>query len=340
VSEIDFADIETSLREAGVIPAGASARFVPLTGGVASDIWRVEAGGAVFAVKRALAKLRVAADWRAPVDRNASEAEWLRLAARIAPGSAPAVIHHDPARGFFAMAYLTPDRYPVWKAELRARRIDPAFAARVGSTLAAIHAATAGDPDVARNFAFDAKFHAIRLEPYLEATARVHPALAESLFALSRDTLARHEALVHGDISPKNILVGPAGPVFLDAECAWYGDPAFDAAFCLNHLLLKCVWVPAHAGRYLAAFDALRAAYLGGLPQGMAAEIEPRIARLLPALTLARVDGKSPVEYIVDERDKARVRAVVSPLVATKPRDLGAVRVAWAREFGQGGTHG
>jgi aminoglycoside phosphotransferase (APT) family kinase protein len=340
VTDVDTAEIETRLRAAGAIPAGAEARFATLTGGVASDIWLVEAGPVRFAVKRALAKLRVAADWRAPVDRNASEAEWLRLAARIAPGSAPDILLHDAAHGFFAMAYMPPERYPVWKAELRDGRIANEFAAQVGAALAAIHAATAGDPAVARDFAFDAKFHAIRLEPYLEATARAHPTLAANLMALSRDTLARHDALVHGDISPKNILVGPKGPVFLDAECAWYGDPAFDAAFCLNHLLLKCVWVPANAARYLAAFDALAGAYLGGLPTRVAAGIETRIARLLPALTLARIDGKSPVEYIVRDGEKDRVRAVAMPLVASPPRGLDAVRVAWAREFAQGGSHG
>lgn len=333
MNDAETASIEAPLRAAGIIPAGTAARFIPLTGGVASDIWRVEAGSAVFAVKRALAKLRVAADWRAPVDRNESEAEWLRLAARVAPGSAPRVLHHDPSLGFFAMEYLPSERYPVWKAELRDGKVEPAFATRVGSTLAAIHTATAGDAKIARGFAFGEKFHAIRLEPYLEATARAHPGLAEKLYALSRDTLARHEALVHGDISPKNILVGPSGPVFLDAECAWYGDPAFDIAFCLNHLLLKCVWRPGHAARYLASFDALRSSYLSGASATLSGGIEGRVARLLPALTLARIDGKSPVEYIVEADDKARVRAVVVPLVATPPRDLDAVRAAWAAAF-------
>lgn len=340
MTDADTAEIERKLRDAGVVPADAVASFVPLTGGVASDIWRVEAGSVSIAVKRALAKLRVAADWRVPVDRNASEAEWLRLAAKIVPGAAPKILHHDAAHGFFAMEYLPSARYPVWKAELRDGRIAPEFAAAVGSALAAIHAATTGDRNIARDFSFDEKFHAIRLEPYLEATARAHPMLAENLVALSRETLATHEALVHGDISPKNILVGPNGPVFLDAECAWYGDPAFDAAFCLNHLLLKCVWVPANAVHYLAAFDALVGAYLGGLEPRISAQIESRIARLLPALTLARIDGKSPVEYIVLESDKNRVRAVVSPLVASPPRAPDAVRQAWAREFVKGGLYG
>src|SRR3546814_8703169 len=104
----------------------------------------------------------------------------------------------------------------------------------------------------------DSIFHAIRLEPYLLATARAHPDRAAALESVAAETAATKRALVHGDVSPKNILVGPAGPVLLDAECAWYGDPAFDLAFCLNHLLLKCLWIPAAAPRFLVAFDALR----------------------------------------------------------------------------------
>jgi aminoglycoside phosphotransferase (APT) family kinase protein len=325
--------IERRLREAGVIPGGAPASFRVLTGGVASDIWCIEAGPARFAVKRALAKLRVAADWRVPVERNATEAEWLATASRICPGAVPRVIFHDPAAGFFAMEYLAPDRHPVWKNELRDGRADPAFAARVGTRLAQIHSATAGDPVVAARFANDANFHAIRLEPYIETTAAKHPAIADRLMRLSRETLGRHVALVHGDVSPKNILVGPDGPIFLDAECAWYGDPAFDVAFCLNHLLLKCVWTPPAATAFVAAFDALRTAYLATAAGRLGSDIEARVAHLLPALLLARIDGKSPVEYIDKDADRQRVRAVAVPLIAAPPAALDSVRDAWRAEF-------
>jgi hypothetical protein len=96
--------------------------------------------------------------------------------------------------------------------------------------------------------------------------------------------------------------------VFLDAECATYGDPAFDLSFCLNHLLLKCVWRPQHAVRYIETFGRLANAYLGGVTWEPPAELNARTARLLPGLMLARIDGKSPVEYITAEADKARVR--------------------------------
>jgi aminoglycoside phosphotransferase (APT) family kinase protein len=138
---------------------------------------------------------------------------------------------------------------------------------------------------------------------------------------------------VHGDISPKNILVGPRGPVFLDAECAWWGDPAFDLAFCLNHLLLKCLWTPPARPGFLASFDALAAAYLAGVDWEPPAGLEARAARLLPGLFLARVDGKSPVEYLTDDTDKSRVRRTARALLAEPVERLHGVRQAWGEEL-------
>ena len=321
------------LARAGLVEDPNAIIAEPLTGGVASDIWRVEAGGRSFAVKRALEKLRVARDWHAPISRNGKEVEWLLQAGRIVPDAVPHVLAQDAEVGAFAMEYLRPEDHPVWKAELRAGRADPAFAAAVGRVIAAVHGATAHSAEIAARFDTDAIFHSIRLEPYLEATAEAHPDLAPQLMALSRETLATKIALVHGDVSPKNILVGPKGPIFLDAECAWYGDPAFDLAFCLNHLLLKCLWVPASREDYIAAFDALARAYLDAVGWEPREEVEARAARLLPGLLLARVDGKSPVEYVTAEPDRDRVRRVARPLIATPPTTLAAIRDAWEEEL-------
>jgi Ser/Thr protein kinase RdoA (MazF antagonist) len=149
-------------------------------------------------------------------------------------------------------------------------------------------------------------------------------------------TAATKVALVHGDISPKNILVGPEGPVFLDAECAWYGDPAFDVAFCLNHLLLKCLAAPAATAGFLGCFDALAETYLGGVAWEPAAALEARAAHLLPGLLLGRVDGKSPVEYLTEEADKKCVRQVARRLLASPEERLGAVRAAWREQLAEG----
>ncbi len=318
------------LRRAGLAAADEWPHSQELTGGVASDIWRLDLGRGPVCVKRARAKLKVAQDWRAPVERNAYEAAWLETAGGIVPGAAPKVLAHDPGAGMFAMEYLDPGQYPSWKDELLAGRADTDFAARVGTRIAQIHSATAGDDGIRARFPTDAIFHAIRLAPYLEAAAAAHPDLAPALMDLSRVTGNTHAALVHGDVSPKNILAGPGGPVFLDAECAWYGDPAFDLAFCLNHLLLKCLARPGAAPGYLECFDALSGAYGETVAKGPLPDVEAGAARLLPGLFLARVDGKSPVEYITNEADRERVRRAAGKLLSDPVSRLGDVRRAWA----------
>jgi aminoglycoside phosphotransferase (APT) family kinase protein len=326
-------DILDALRRMGLLAAGATPLGEALTGGVSSDIWRIDLRDGPVCVKRALAKLRVAADWQAPVDRNLYEARWMRRANAAVPGVAPALLGQDPASGALAMRFLDPADHPLWKEQLHDGHADPGFAAAVADRLVRIHAATAADPGVAAAFPTDAIFYAIRLEPYLLATARAHPDLAPQLEALVAATQATKRALVHGDVSPKNILAGPAGPVFLDAECAWWGDPAFDLAFCLNHLLLKCLWTPRARDRFLACFDAMADTYRAGVVWETAAALEARVGHLLPGLFLARVDGKSPVEYITAEADKDRVRRVARALLIAPPARLDAVRQAWTREL-------
>jgi aminoglycoside phosphotransferase (APT) family kinase protein len=323
-----------ALRGAGLIASGESARFEALAGGVSSDIWKVETARRTFCVKRALSRLKVASDWQAPVERNRYEVAWYRIAHGIVPGAVPEILHHDESEMMCAMSYLDPERYRLWKAELRAGRAEPTDAAEVGRRLVRIHAATAGNPAVTAQFPSNGIFHAIRLEPYLEATAARHPDLRGKLFALSRRTGSLRTAMVHGDISPKNILLGPHGPVFLDAECACMGDPAFDLAFCLNHMLLKCLWNPAARRGFIACFEALAETYLAAVDWEPADTLEARAASLLPALLLARVDGKSPAEYIRTEGERTTIRRCARPLLESPPPRLADVLAAWEEELG------
>jgi aminoglycoside phosphotransferase (APT) family kinase protein len=327
----DDGDVLESLRRMGLMKAGERARLTPLTGGVSSDIVLVEAEERRFCVKRALPRLRVAALWEAPVERNAAEAAWMRAVARWLPRAVPRILGEDVKAGLFAMDYLAPEDHRLWKTELLAGRVEPDFAAAVGRDLALIHARSAAEPAVRNKFANDDTFEAIRIEPYLRATGRAHPALAPRFDALARTTLATKRASVHGDVSPKNILEGPLGPVFLDAECASFGDPAFDLAFCLNHLLLKGARDGADRTRYGPAFSAIVDAYLAGVDWESADGLEARAAALLPALFLARVDGKSPVEYLTHESERAAVRRAAAPLIAEPPRRLTDVADAWTR---------
>lgn len=300
-----------------------------LPGGVSSDIRLIEVGVERYCVKQALPRLKVEADWRAPVGRNHSEAEWLRTVQQIVPGAVPEVLYEDAAAGWFVMPYLPPEQYPLWKAQLRDGSIDASFATAVGDRLGRIHAATAGRDDIRARFDTDEMFYPLRPEPYLIATSTRHPDLAARLRALSDDLMRTKKALVHGDVSPKNILAGPRGPVLIDAECAWYGDPAFDLAFVLNHLLLKCIWRPQWSARYLECYGALRDAHAALIDWEPVADCELRTAHLLPGLLLGRIDGKSPVEYITDEADRDFVRRVARLMLASPPGSLGIVAHLW-----------
>ena len=321
-----------ALRELGL--AGSEAlRGEPLTGGVSSDIWRIDTARGPVCAKRALAKLRVAADWRAPIERNQYEARWMAVAQQAAPGSAPQLLGQHPALGVLVMQWLAPADHTLWKQQLREGHAELATAQAVGRRLARIHAFAAARPELAAQFDTDRIFYDIRLEPYLVATAVKHPDLAPQLHALVAQTQAHAVALVHGDVSPKNILVGPQGPVLLDAECAWWGDPAFDLAFCLNHLLLKCLWQPPATAAFLACFAALAEAYLQGVDWEPCAALEQRAAALLPGLLLARVDGKSPVEYLTTDAARERVRRTARALLQQPVAQLHRVSAAWQREL-------
>ena len=224
------------------------------------------------------------------------------------------------------------DEYRNWKAQLLAGQVVDGAAQAVGDMLGRIHSSTADNAELAARFATDDNFYAIRLEPYLVETARVHPALAGALLATVERTASTRRVLVHGDVSPKNILIGPSGPVLLDAECAWFGDPAFDVAFCLNHFLLKAAHLPQHADAMIASFGAFKRAYFAHVQWGPPGELEQRTAQLLPGLTLARVDGKSPVEYLTDPQREA-VRKLATQFIQHPPASLDVLAAGWAWEF-------
>jgi len=331
-----------ALRELGLAGADVALRGEPLAGGVSSDIWRVDTARGPVCVKRALPQLRVAATWRAPIERSRYEARWMEVANAAVPGSAPQLLGQHERLGVLVMGYLAPQDHPLWKQQLRDGVASVDTARAVGATLGRIHAHSAARPALAARFDSDAIFFDIRLEPYLLATAEKHPPLADALRALVAQTQSNARALVHGDVSPKNILVGQTGdgpadrvrPVLLDAECAWWGDPAFDLAFVLNHLLLKCLWTPAARDGFLRCFAALSESYFAQADWEPRQVLERRAAALLPGLLLARVDGKSPVEYLTDATQRDAVRRVACALLHDRACErLQQVSDAWRAQW-------
>lgn len=309
------ARVQEFLGRHGLMQPGEEVTLTPLTGGVSSDLWQVSLPGRTLCVKGALARLKVAQEWLAPVSRNRVEYHWLQFAGTVAPTQVPHVLAYDEQDGLFAMQYLPPQDYPVWKDQLLAGQVDPAAAFDVGDLAGRLHSASAKDSTTAGRFATDDNFDALRIEPYFRVTARANPDLADRILTLGASTAGTHLAVVHGDVSPKNILLGPRGPVLLDAECAWFGDPAFDVAFCLNHLLLKAIILPDHTMLLRRSARMLLEGYVRHVDWEPAADLMGRVAALLPLLTLARVDGASPVEYLTPpQRDLVRstARALLS----------------------------
>ena len=329
----DHAAIKKILSNLNLAQGDETITIKALAGGVSSNIFQITTQQAQYCLKQALPQLKVAKQWLAPVDRVFAEIAWLQTAAKIAPQAVPQVLGIDQKSKSFVMQYLG-DEYLNWKTELLAGRLAAKVATQLGHIVGQIHSQTALKEDLAKQFKNDATFYAIRLEPYLEEAARQHPELSSRLKALIVRTQHNLKVLVHGDVSPKNILLGPEGPILLDAECACYGDPAFDVAFCLNHFFLKAAHLPqAHAGLMQNAQDFLNA-YLQEITWEPVAALEYRIASLLPGLMLARVDGKSPAEYLTTTCG-ARVRKLASEFLKQDDLSFSTIYTRWAQEFAQ-----
>jgi hypothetical protein len=316
-----------ALESAGLVEPGAAVDCTPLSGGVSSDILLVRpAGRDAFVVKRALAKLKVKDDWFADPGRNRAEQDWFAYVGRLAPAAVPRLLYRGP--DWFAMEYLGAG-FVTWKSELLAGQTDHARARAAGGLLGRIHRASWGDAAVRALFSTAENFHALRIEPYLLTTGRRLPALRR-LFETEAERLgATAVALVHGDYSPKNLLAGEGRLVAVDAEVAWFGDPAFDSAFLLTHLHLKAALYPAQRDAFLDLASTYWTAYRAAARPQADAALEQRVARLLLMIMLARVHGKSPVEYL-SPAQQALVTRFVNRLLPAAPAPLAEIASAWS----------
>lgn len=276
------------------------ARLVPLSGGVSCDIYLVEDGGDKFVVKRALEKLRVKADWFADIGRNRTEWEYIRYVSKFLPAAMPRLRQCSATDNYFAMEYFD-GKFSNWKQLLLAGKANVTDAGHAGNLLAQIHRHSTGDSEARQLFDTTPTFFQLRIEAYLLAVAKKHPALRPQMEAEAARLERARECLVHGDFTPKNILVSSERMVLLDCEVAWYGEPAFDVASLLNHFFLKSLFHAPNDAGMRAMIERFWPEYQNVRPSP---EIESRTGRLLLMLMLARVDGKSPVEYLDSPRQE------------------------------------
>jgi 5-methylthioribose kinase len=305
--EIDATTAADYLREAGHVPTGAYARVRELAGGVSNIVLRVDVTGRPpFVIKQCRERLRVAMEWHARLDRIWTESATLSVLGEILPaGTVPQVLFEDRPNYLFAMT-CAPDDAVTWKSHLMAGRVDRAIATRLGTILGTIHAEAPGHPALRGILADTSLFDELRVDPYYRTTARRHPNLAPHIQDLiaAMDRPDDERTLVLGDFSPKNILVHAGGLILLDFECAHAGDPAFDLGFFLSHLLLKAIHARSTGFHdyhdFLGLIIAFWPTYLERRVVGDVAEAElvRRANRHTAACCLARVDGKSPAEYL------------------------------------------
>jgi 5-methylthioribose kinase len=308
-----------------------------LTGGVSGETHLIEWAPTRLVVKRALDRLLVEGEWHAKPERAMTEAAAMALLHELTPDHTPAMLDADPARNTIVMTAAPPDWVP-WKSVLMGDLPDPtsgpiATAAALGRILGDWHARTCGDADVAARFDDDEAFDQLRVSPFHRVVAEAHPSVADAIRRCIDELEQRRDCLVHGDYSPKNVLVGPDGLMVLDFEVAHVGAAIFDLAFMSCHLALKAMHRPAHAALLADAGSALVDAYRTKVPDGFGADPASGLTTHTACLLLARVDGLSPATYL-DGPTADAVRELALSLLSRPPGETdlwAAVRAAAGR---------
>jgi 5-methylthioribose kinase len=298
-------------------PGERAPRITELGGGVSNTVLLVEAGRR-FVLKQALGKLRVTDDWfsdRGRIFRESAAMRW--VAPYLPPGGVPEILFEDRENGLIAMTAAPPEA-ETWKSLLMRGQIDAAVAESVARMLAAFVSASWLNQECEQNFGDQTVFDQLRIDPYYRTTARRHPALRPQFERLIRESGARRVSLVHGDWSPKNFLISSGSVMAIDFEVTHFGDPSFDSAFLLNHLLLKSFCRPQWSDRFARLAGRFWQVYRAGLPAGCD-WIEPATVQHLGCLLLARVDGKSPAEYLTEPSLREKVRGAAQNLILEPP---------------------
>ncbi len=309
------------LRSRGVLGPDAAVQVGALGGGISNVVLRVLTPDDCLVLKQPLAKLRVASDW--PFDRERVLGEhrcMAYLGEVLRPGEVPRVRYFDPESYVLVMSCAPPGGR-LWKDALLAGDVEVGAAELAGDLLGRIHALALRDADQLQEaFASQTVLVQGRVDPYHRTTADRHPELAELIHAEVDRLLATRRTLTLGDFCPKNSFVYADRMLALDFEVAHWGDPGFDVAFCLNHLLLKALRFREWSASYVAAARGFWSSYAAVAPG--VDETELSAARELGVLMLARIDGKSPVEYITDEATKGLVRDTATRLITARPDRL------------------
>jgi len=330
------------LRAEGRLPLAAPAEARFLAGGVSNVVLyirRLDDPTLDFVLKQASPQLRVPQPWFCSVERIWREVAVLRLCERLlydapAPNEQaserlgtstasrrsihlPRLLFEDRDNYAFAMT-AAPLGHSTWKQRLLDGDADVEIADACGRLLGRLHATTWLDSSVAAELDDRQFFDDLRLDPYYRQVARVHSSLAPIMERLVASVWDHRRSLVHGDFSPKNLLVWPDGLMLIDCEVGHYGDPAFDLGFFLTHLVLKSLTFVERWHDYFRLPQRFWASYAEVVSPAIGATEWQDLERLaqwnLAGCMLARIDGKSRVEYL---RTPDEIRKLAIDLLQT-----------------------
>jgi 5-methylthioribose kinase len=316
---VSLLQLEESNTKSYLARRGIGAHNVlPLGGGVSNMVILADTTSGRMVLKQALARLKVQEEWLSDPRRTVRECAAIRLLApHLPPGAVPEILFEDAENCIYAMSAAPPESFD-WKTLLLRGEVRPPVAAAIARILAAMIHATWMSAEWDERFGDQTVFGQLRLEPYYRFTASRHPDLAARFERLIATCAGRRRSLVHGDYSPKNFLVSGDSAMAIDFEVVHFGDPSFDAAFLLNHLRLKMFYRPEWAKQYAVAAMTFWNELRPSLPPETEWFEASAIAHL-GGLMLARIDGKSPAEYIATEELRGRVRRYARELMLHPP---------------------
>lgn len=314
--EVNEESVVEYLSNLNMIPQPASVKTTPLGGGISNKVIMVRWEDGCAVVKQPREKLNVSMDWPADLRRIHIEAEALRTYSRLIEKTAldrvnvPTVYYEDAENHVLVMECIPNGNTQMWKTELLSGSVDPFIARRIGELLGTLQAAASEDEEIRQQFAFKRHFDELRIDPYHRTCASRNPDVADLIMEEAERVFNEGRTIVHGDFSPKSIMVNRSGASphlwLFDMEVAHWGDPSFDTGFMLNHLLIKSI----HLGHMREQFIGAALDFWSAYKNKVDWDIERETVRELAVLMLARVDGKSPVEYLKDTHKKEALRRI------------------------------
>ncbi len=279
-------EVACALSEMELLARGDVPRSVPLASSRAARVYRVDLAWGRVCLKQAVAHDDAMVDTFTTA-RAGAEVAWLKVASSVVPGAAPAVLGSQPRRAAFASDYLDPAEFPSWQSQLASGQVDHGTATELGHLIGRLHAASANSIVLAERFAMQTAFRALCLEPLFAPIALEQRHHSAPLAEIAEELTTLRIGLVHGGLTPDNVLAGPRGPVLIDADCAHYGDPMFDVATCLAALATRMAAQRELDEALAASFDAFRHSYFAHVTWEMPQHAEARAARLVPVLLAA-----------------------------------------------------